>query len=239
MKNFKVLLLSLLLGVSPAFASFTVVNSGGNGVAAGSVTVTISIAAGHTVVACIQDAAGVSTLGAVTDTSGGANAYTTGNTTDVFGNWATGCKWSIAIPSSITSVTYTTAGTPGDLHMCVWDITATDTITAADSDTSSGFANSTTATDGMASPTLTIAGADGLILTNIVDRTGSTVTAGTGFTLDVAVANNDKCAHRAISASAPATWTNSAAGSSWTSGAVALEVAPPPAASPSKSFLTM
>jgi hypothetical protein len=204
-------LILLLLWAGVANASFTVNASSGNFTSATSNTQTISIASGHTV--CVFIFASGAGLGVGVVTDSGGHTYTVGNTATAFSNAdLTGTACSIAINSSITSVTYTPTGAPVSVvGLIVWDITATGTITVSSSGATM-YPNNAPATANGVTTSLTLGSTDGLILAGANDSTSTGLAVGTGFTQDVSFNSALFVGeHKATAASAAATFTAPAA----------------------------
>jgi hypothetical protein len=219
----------LLAAAIPAQASFTVVNKQGNFVSATSNTQTISIAAGHTVVVFLfgERATGIG-IGAVTDSAG--NTYTLGNTATAFGVSIVGTGCSLAIPTAITSVTYTPAGsgTGPVTGLIVWDITATGTISVASTGAAAYPGNAPGTANGVTTGNLAITSADGLLLGGANDGTMAGLVVGTGFTQDVSFNSAAMVGeHQAITASGPVTFTAPAANDQVYVAGIALQVSAP------------
>jgi hypothetical protein len=165
--------------------SFTVVNSANSGdQAAAFATCTISIAAGHTIVA-IGSGGGNGVLGTFVDSAG--NSYTAGTSATDGANHALGGAVSIAIANPITSLTYTPAGSGTDAFVAVWDITATGLITFPSSAGHFYNSNAPNTTNGISTGSMAITTSDGLLLAVARSYGGSTLSTGTSpviFTQD-------------------------------------------------------
>lgn len=226
MKLLKLLWLALLLP-SLAQASLTVNNAVGNFASTTTTTVTISIASGHTVVVCTYGKGAGGTVGTITDSA--SNTYTIG-TSASGSTFISACSYNLAIASSITSVTYTPSGTATESGAIVWDVTATGTIGVASGATNAkqySF-NSVTATDGTITNSLTLTQTDGLLIGFGRDGSSGTLTAGTAYTADVHLSTNAYLGeHKAASASASATMTDSNANNLVMTAGIALQVTPP------------
>lgn len=228
MKKFLAWIFLLSLAPMAAQATLTVNNSAGTFAVAANDTVTISISSGHTVVVCAFGKGGGATMGTVVDSSG-TNTYTIG-TPGTLSNFTAACAYSIAIATSITSVTVTPPGTATETGVIVWDITGTGAITVASGGTNGNSYNfnTTTATDGITTNSLTTASTDAMIFGFGREASSGQLTAGTGFTSDVRLNTNSYLGeHKAVTASAAATMTDSLASSLTVASGVALQILPP------------
>jgi hypothetical protein len=186
--------------------SFTVNNSAANTTTGGtSVSVSISIPTGHSV-GVIARSTNAGTLSVT-----GNNAYTIGNT--VIGSFSDQLKsfYSLGIGSSETAIVLNSTASEF-LSFVVWDITATGTIAYADSEGQCYVFNNPSTTDGVTTGSMTLTSADGLLISAGWDPGGGTLTIGTGFTAD-ATALAMVSEHKAVTASAAATWTDNTANS--------------------------
>ena len=205
--------------------SFTVNNSAEADGGGTTLSVTISIAAGHTV-GCVWYFDTFGAGGSVTSiTDSGGNTYALGNSTNDGGNHSIGTASSIAIASSVTSVTVHTTGAGGGyLGLWVWDISATGTISLASTAAAFTFPTTTLA-DGVSTGTLSTTSSDGLIVGAAKDESSAPVTVGTGFTADASgFGGTAPSEHKAITASAAATFTDSQAGDSALAAGLAFQV---------------
>lgn len=192
--------------------SFTVNNVQSTTAAATAVTLTISISTGHTVVAFGLSIGGTNGVAGTFTDSSGSNTYSNGKNIAGPGGYASRVASSgyfINLPSGITSVTFTSTAGSNPCGIVVYDITATGTIQYADSEGIAYNANCPNTTDGFTSGSVTITGADALLLGYATSLTGATVTAGTGFTSDGGIfMGDDIYEHKAVSSSAACTWTD-------------------------------
>jgi len=211
--------------------SFTVNNAveNGFGVLVTSYTVSISVSAGHTVAVAgfFNDFNNTgATLSGFSDSSGGGNTYVTpvGGQSSFAGHYIM-MGYSLAIANAITSVTVSiTGGGGGALELIIWDITATGTIAFADSEATFN-SSMTTAPDALATSSLSITGTDAIILSAGRDYNSNALSAGTGFSLDVGSPTTAFYPeHRAVTASAIASFTDSTAGGAASIGALAFQV---------------
>lgn len=220
--------LSISLAValaSPAWASLTVNNVQSALALTTTVTVTISVPAGHTVVCWTLGRGSGTTLGTLVDSSG--NTYTAGALNTGFGTDIISTAWSIAIPSSITSVTYTPSGTGTVATLIVWDVTASGAITVASggSNTNVYAFNSVTATDGTTTGSLTMTTTDGMQFAGTYNNSSAAMSAGTGYTLDASLNTSTILGeHKAVTASAAATFTSAGANDYIENAGVVLQV---------------
>lgn len=205
--------------------SFTVVNSANGNGGSTSQPVTISIAAGHTV-GCVwyfDDFGAGGSVSNITDSAG--NVYALGNSITDGGTHSAGTASSLAIASSITSVTLNTVGAGGGfLGLWVWDLSASGTISLAD--TKAAFIPSTTTgANAVSTGSMSITSADGLLLAAVVDLSSAGMTVGTGFSADATGQNGSPGEHKAVTASAPATFTCASAGTGAVVAGLAFQVA--------------
>jgi hypothetical protein len=200
---------ALLLFCSPALASFTINNVVENYCATTSCTITVTIPSGHTIGIWLYSTGDAATLGTITDSTAGAITYTKGANFGTAFNDTTGFAWAIAIPTGITSITYTPfGGAATAASMVVWDITATGTIVASDNKSNLYGFDSPNTTDGITTTSMTLTSSDGLLLAAAIDQGAGALTAGTGFTSDISVGGNSLVGeHKAVTASAAATFT--------------------------------
>lgn len=197
-----------------------------NGASGGSLSqaISISIPSPHTVGVWVYfDTFGNGgTISSVTDNAG--NTYTLGKTaTD--GSRIVGTAWSIAVGSAITSVTVNTSGgTGGFCAILVWDVTATGTITASDSE-AVHIGSASSATDGVSTGSIAVTSADALLLAGCTDTSSFALSIGTGFTADFAISPSLFISeHKAVTASAAATFTCSSAGDNVFASGLAFQV---------------
>lgn len=223
----KLLCLLPLLWFNPAQASFSVNQTADNYVSGGTtVSVSISVPSGHTVAVGFSMNPGV-TISSITDS--GSHTYTQGTAgADSFGRTVS-TAYSIAISSSITSVTMNFASTTTAL-VFVWDVTnsSSGTISVASGGTNGNAynASTTTATNGITTNSLTITTTNGLLLAVGEDFSSGTLSAGTGFTSDGTFFSL-LAEHEAVSASAAATMTDNTAGNYAAASGLAFQLNPP------------
>jgi hypothetical protein len=188
--------------------SFTVNQKAGtSGNTASPVTLTISIPAGHTIGAVVIDFSNA-TIGTVSDSAG--NTWHAGNNAND-GSRSVGAFYSIATANAVTSVTYTNSGSSACL-LFVWDLTATGTISYASSAGVIFSFSAPNTTDGCTTGNLAITSTDGLLLGYASSLFSNVLATGTGFTADVQGSNSTFSEHKAISASAPVTYTTPSSG---------------------------
>lgn len=190
--------------------SFTVNNSVNNtGTSNTAVTVSISISSGHTVGVLVYSDGPTSFT--VADSSG-TNTYTARNSlTAAFGQFSQAFT-AVAVGSALTSVTATGNAAGSFISVTVFDLTATGTISYADSGGTDWNFNNPATTDGTTSPLLSIGSASsGLLLGQCQDPAGGTVSTGTGFTAGPTNFAGSVSEYKAVSASARATFTDTPA----------------------------
>ncbi len=183
---------------------------------------TISITAGHSVVVAVgfDDFGGA---GVVSVIDSDANVYTLGVSATDGGSRSLRSGYFLNLPNSITSVT-ALATVGGFLTLWVWDISASGSISFADSDAAGYLSSTTTTADALTSGTLTIAASDGLILGACLDASNSTVNSGTGFSTDAGASAAYVSEHKDVSTSAAATFTATSTGASAIVAGIAFEV---------------
>lgn len=210
MKKFALLFIALLVPVA-AWAGFTVNQTVSGTPGGASVTYSISVPAGHTVVCYgFADVSSVAGAGTVTDSAG--NTYTVGTSANYYGVRVVGMFYSLAIPTAITSVTFTPAGTPGLSVLIIWDISATGTIAVGTTAAVGYPGNAPGTTNGVTTGSLSVTGSSGLILAGLDDQSSAGSAVGTGFTSDYANYNTSIIGeHQAVTTSTAATFTAGAA----------------------------
>lgn len=193
--------------------SFTVNGSTGSVVSAASITISRSIASGHPVGFWGYSESSVSAFGTVTD-SAGNTGWTNGASVND-GARLNGTAANVSLGSPITSITYTPPATATTVAGLLWDFSATGgTVSIADSAATLYNFSTTTAANGVATRTLAITTADGLLFGAAADLSSGTLTIGTGFTSDFAISspNFGIGEHKAITTSGALTLTAAAAG---------------------------
>lgn len=196
----------------PCYATFTINGTGTNTQVSGTtVVVSLSVATGHSIAIEFYHA-GSGTL-SVADSSA-ANTYTAGNTATSAANSAVvGAYYSLAIAHSVTTITITST-TADFIAALVYDVTATLPIAYSTSlGNGTYFLNNPGTTDGTTSGSMTIGSATSGLVIGLCTNTngGGTITFGTGFTgTTFGPVSNFFGEYKAVSASAAATFTDTA-----------------------------
>ena len=191
--------------------SFTVNQIAHTGVVASNtstVSFTVTGDGTHTVVIAGMSSSGGTLGSAGVFTDSASNTYTVGTTHNDGGSRLWAMAYLIGLPSSITSVTWTPAGTSAGIELAVWDIIATGPISFA-SGNSNLLSSVPTTADAVTTSSLAITSSDGLILGYGQSAFSYQIAHGTGFTADGlnTGSTGSQPEHMAISAAHAATWT--------------------------------